>query len=207
MIEARVAAREDTGRSGAIAIRAQHVATGRRGPGTLPPGRPRRSRATPSPAGETATTGREPQLGISFRFQSTFEAVGHRSQCAICVAQSSQPSRTQRIKLPPSSATLSGRFPNPRSEQALVLQPVQRRVNRVDRDIPAGTLVDFLSDGGAVGVFGQPKHPQQDELFEIAKRRFWLEPHCGGYPARLDGSGACGVYRANELNGWMTRRE
>ena len=92
------------------------------------------------------------------------EALGHRRDRAVRLAQRGHPRRPQAVEFSPPAAADRRGLSGPRAEQAFALEPIQRRVDRVNRDVPARLCVDFLPDGGAVRLLAQPenaeiKHP------------------------------------------------
>src|SRR5512134_437997 len=146
----------------------------------------RRSRATRriaawsrarSPAGAYRSS-------FSLQLQLALEAVRHRGKSPVGLAQRRDPGGPQRIELPTAAASLRSGLPDPRFQKALVLEPIERGVDGVDRHVPAGAGMNLLSDGGSVRGFLELEtcHAEKDELFEIAESRcVALKPHCGGY--------------------------
>ena len=88
----------------------------------------------------------------SFRVEPLLEPVGHRRERAIGVPQRRDARGRQRVELASSAAALRGRLADPRSQQPFALEPVERRVDGVDRDVTPRARVDLLPDGRAVGV-------------------------------------------------------
>src|SRR5262249_59548487 len=88
----------------------------------------------------------------------------------------------ERVALAPASAALRSRIGRPRPQEPLALEPVERGVDGVDRDVASRSRVDLPADGGAVRLVPQPQDAQQDELLEVAEDGVRFQPHCGEYP-------------------------
>src|SRR5688572_21644111 len=66
------------------------------------------------------------------------------------------------------AAALRSRFGHPRSNEALGLEPRERRIHRADRYRPPGRLFDELLHRHRVGAITERAHREQRELFELA---------------------------------------
>src|SRR5215471_6268580 len=55
------------------------------------------------------------------------------------------------------------------SQQAFVLEPVERRVERPARDAPSGTALQLAPDRRSVGLVAEPDDDQEDLLFEFTE--------------------------------------
>jgi len=64
---------------------------------------------------------------------------------------------------------LGQRLTDTRSDEALVLQALQRRVNSANRELTSGPLLDLATNRRAVRVGAELKQRQQHQLFEITE--------------------------------------
>src|SRR5581483_2147949 len=110
-----------------------------------------------------------------------FEPVSHRRERSIGLLQCRDARGLQGVELATPAAALRCRLADPGFEQAFAFETIERGVDRVDRDVAAGSRMDLLPNRGAVRrLIAEPQHAEQDELLEIAEHRR-LKPHCGGY--------------------------
>src|SRR6267378_6139789 len=112
----------------------------------------RRSRATRRTAAGSTTRSRDEadRSSSSLQLQPALEAVRHRGEGTVRLAQRRDPRRPQRIELPAAAAPLRRGFADPGFQKALPLEPVEGGIDRVDRHISPRSAVNLLSDGGSV---------------------------------------------------------
>ena len=67
-----------------------------------------------------------------------------------------------------SSAALRRRIAEGGRDVAFVLEPIQRAVERPDRQCPAGPALDLQPDRHAVRLVAEPEDGEQDDLLEFA---------------------------------------
>ncbi len=67
-----------------------------------------------------------------------------------------------------SSAALRRGIAERRRDVAFVLEPIQRSVQRANRQRPAGPPLDLQADGHTVRLVAESQDGQEDDLFELA---------------------------------------
>jgi len=103
--------------------------------------------------------------------QSGLQAVGHGGDDPVRLAERRHTRRPQRVALASSPSSLRRRITDPGLEEALALEPIERRVDGTDRDVSPRAVVNLLSDLGYVRLFVglEAQDRQEDELLEVAK--------------------------------------
>jgi hypothetical protein len=84
---------------------------------------------------------------------------GHRGEASRCDLEVT----------PRPPASLGKGIPEPGSQKALVLEPIEGRVKRAGRGPAVRALRDFLANAHAVCGVAKPHDGEQDDLFELSK--------------------------------------
>src|SRR5687768_12672146 len=102
-----------------------------------------------TPAQERTEPGR---AATSQCLETALEPRRHAGIGAVGIAQGARARRLQGNELAPPSAALGRRIADPRAEEPLLLEAVQRRVDGADRQPPAGARLDLTPDRGAIRI-------------------------------------------------------
>src|SRR5262249_9847625 len=143
------------------------------------PGRPSSCRSPDTTSRSPGASARRNPLTIhdSRRFMSAqlpCEAVAGADDRTIERRRLARPIRRALPHPLGSAAAQRRRISHPGGDQSLLLEPIDRRIERADRaPLPRGAL-DFLADRGAVGVAAQPRGRRQHQVFELAQHKFYI---------------------------------
>jgi hypothetical protein len=84
--------------------------------------------------------------------QTSLEPGGHADENVVGALERTCSGR-QKLEVPaPATAALCSRFAEARADVALVLEPLERRIDRADGDFTAGARFDLAPDRSTVGI-------------------------------------------------------
>ena len=96
--------------------------------------------------------------------------------------QRAQPRRFNRVVASGSSAANGVTRRDPRGDEPLPLQPIERGVNGAGRHVPLKPVLDLFQDGAAIPFAPQQcvrlRQGEQDGLFEESKAFCQIYLHC-----------------------------
>src|SRR5690606_18917819 len=96
----------------------------------------------------------------------SFEKTFVRAQRALDGGRAGRADGVVPLRAP---APLGRRLAEARRHEALLLEPVQGRVERAGRGAPPGAAPDLVADRDAVRVVAEAQDREQDDLLELAE--------------------------------------